>query len=161
MFFLLPLHFSKWVEPTNYISIYETLGSRSHSNYCDILLTLTLISAGEIWETTNSWEVIGLKNHIFCRWTRGENVYQDRRILGKAIWNMENFQIFENLKSFVPEISEYSGSKFQKSRCAHTHTDTDTQTHTHTHQQPNHIAENPLKMINCKPMARQQRRQHK
>ena len=44
---------------------------------------------------------------------------------------MQDFQIFLNLKSFVPEISEYSGSKFQKKQDAHT--DTDMQTHAHTH----------------------------
>lgn len=85
--------------------------------------------------------MIILKNQFFCRWTPGEDVYQDRRILGKAIWNMEDFQIFENLKSFVPEISQYSGSKFQKAGWTHTHTqhtDTDMQTHTHTSTPQSH-----------------------
>ena len=53
---------------------------------------------------------------------------------------------------------------FIKTRCTHTHntqTQTRRHTHTHTHQHPNHIAENPLKTTNCKPMARQQRRQQK
>lgn len=142
MFFLLPLlgkmiffQVGRTHQLYLIIYIYGTLGSRSHSSYCDILLTL--ICPGKIasiWGTTNSWEVISLKNRIFCWWTPGENVFQDRRILGKAIWNMENFRMFENLKSFVPEIAEYSGSKFQKTRCTHRHRHADTHTHTSTPQ---------------------------